>query len=56
MASLAVRRKRAFSDTPGVLKVWFVLWKGCKYVDRYHMTSRGQLRREGGIQEVRIMI
>jgi hypothetical protein len=33
MASLAVRRKRAFSDTPGVLKVWLVLCKGCKYMD-----------------------
>ncbi len=27
MASLAVRRKRACEETPGVLKVWLVLCK-----------------------------
>ena len=47
MASLAVRRKRAFSDTPGVLKVWLVLCKGCKEVDGYHMTGPGRLRWRG---------
>jgi len=47
MASLAVRRKRAFSDTPDVLKVWLVLWKGYKYVYVYHMTGRRRLRRRG---------
>jgi hypothetical protein len=45
MASLAVRRKRAFSDTPGVPKVWLVLWKGCKYVDVYYITNWRRLRR-----------